>query len=944
MSQAPQRPEALTDSQNLPFAEELYASYRKDPGSVGPDWRRAFQALENGRTGGPMEPMEPVRLGPAFRPRSLFDGAGGGPSRGESGAEAGEAAASSALMTKVEALARAWRERGHTLAAIDPLGRPRWPQPDLSTRAFEIADHDLDRPLACCSVPEARTAREAHARLAATYGGSVGAQIAHIEDPIVRHWLAQRMESTHNRSELSRDEEWAALTQLVDGALFEDFVQRKFLGAKRFSLEGSEGLLVLLGAAIECAGERGIAEIVLAMAHRGRLNVLTNVLQKPARQIFREFEDAEPERYIGGRGDVKYHLGHSSERPTRSGRSVHLALCFNPSHLEFVAPVALGRLRAKQDRAGNLGERLGLCILIHGDAAFIGEGVTQETLNLSGLPGYTTGGTLHVVVNNQVGFTTPPEQGRTSRYCTDVARMLDVPIFHVNGEDPSAIVGVTRLCAEFRARFGRDAVIDLVGYRRRGHNEGDEPSFTDPLLYARVAEKPPAHGIHAASLIARGLATQSEVDRLLAERQAHLEAELAVARGGAYKLPADTLSGVWAPYLGDAPSGAAEVETAVTEARARDLLAALCRLPEGFEAHPKLARFLEGRAEMARGERPLDWSAGEALAYASLAAEGVPVRISGQDSERGTFSHRHAVLHDPRDGRRHPTLSHVSAGQARVEIHNSPLSEIGVLGFEYGYTLDAPECLVVWEAQFGDFANTAQVIIDQFLVSAEDKWYRHSGLVLLLPHGFEGQGPEHSSARLERFLNLAVDDNIQVVNVTTPANFFHVLRRQVLRRWRKPLIVMSPKSLLRHPLCVSPLSEFTAGRFLSVIPDAVVKAGDVTRLLVASGKLYYELSERRQKEGRTDVAILRLEELYPFPEEALQAALRGVPAEVPIVWVQEEPENMGAWPYLQSHFGQGLCGRPLFGIARPRAASPASGSSSAHKIEQDAVLTRAFAR
>ncbi len=937
MAQAAAPRDFYPDSLNLPFAEELYAAWLERPESVSPDWRAAFETLEER---GRVPNGQLARLGPSFRPRSIFAPAGSD----DTPKSNGSAAPATGLLTKVEALARAWRERGHLLAKIDPLDQPRLLRPDLSTRAFEIQDSELDLPLENCSIPQVRTAREAFDRLSKTYGQSVGAQIAHIDDPQVRHWLAERMESTHNKSELTREEEWAALTRLVDGAFFEDFVQKKFLGAKRFSLEGNEGLLVLLAETIESAGARGIAEIVLAMAHRGRLNVLTNVLQKPARQIFREFEDAEPERYLGGRGDVKYHLGHSSQCATRAGREVHLALCFNPSHLEFVAPVALGRMRAKQDRALDPGGDLGLCLLIHGDAAFIGEGVSQETLNLSGLAGYQTGGTLHVVINNQIGFTTPPEQARSNQYCTDVARMLDIPIFHVNGEDMSAIVGVARLCAEFRARFKRDAVIDLLGYRRRGHNEGDEPSFTDPRLYALIAKKHSVHELYASSLIQSGHTTRILVDALFAERQKHLEDELAVARGGQYKLPVEGMAGVWSGLVGDAPPDAAEADTSISEARARDLLSALCNVPKGFHTHPKLARFMEGRMEMSRGERPLDWSAGEALAIASLATEGTRVRLSGQDTERGTFSHRHAVLHDHETGVRFTPLDQLAPDQARVEIFNSPLSEIGVLGFEYGYTLDAPDCLVLWEAQFGDFANTAQVIIDQFLVSAEDKWYRHSGLVLLLPHGFEGQGPEHSSARLERFLSLAVDDNIQVVNVTTPANFFHVLRRQVLRKWRKPLVVMTPKSLLRHPACVSGLEAFTRTGFLRVIPETKPLAPkQVARVLLCSGKLYYELAERRDKEGRDDVAILRLEEFYPFPEQELAGALSAYGASVPLIWVQEEPQNMGAWQYLYARFGSRLQKRPFSGISRPLAASPATGSSSAHRIEQMEVLSRAFA-
>jgi 2-oxoglutarate dehydrogenase E1 component len=937
MAHAADPNDICSSSLNLPFAEALYAEFLVDPLSVPEDWRAAFSNLaapQAGRNG------SATRLGPSFVPASIFNPPAGASHNGLAAA----ASTASGLLSKVEGMARGWRERGHLLAQIDPLGQARQLSPKLSPEAFGISEAELDLPLSGSSVPGVGSPREAFELLRATYGGSVGAQIAHIDDPTVRHWLCERMELTLNRRELSRDEEWTALEALIDGAFFEEFLQRKFLGAKRFSLEGSEGLLVLLNQTIECAGERGIAEIVLAMAHRGRLNVLTNVLHKPARQIFREFEDAEPERYLGGRGDVKYHLGHSSQRKTASGAELHLSLCFNPSHLEYVAPVALGRMRAKQERAGALGRELGLCVLIHGDAAFIGEGVSQEILNLSELPGYRTGGTLHVVVNNQIGFTTSPAQGRSNQYCTDVARMLDIPVFHVNGEDMSAVIAVARLSAEFRTQYQRDAVIDLLGYRRRGHNEGDEPSFTDPRLYALIADKRPVHELYAEDMIARGRATRAEVDAILEQRGKRLEEELAIARSGTYKLPVDPMGGVWAAYRESESQSVPDVDTTIAAERASELLQALCRLPENFAAHPKLARFFDARLEMAAGKRALDWSAGEALALASLAVEGTSVRLSGQDTERGTFSHRHAVLHDHTNGERFVPLQALSADQGRVTIQNSPLSEIGVLGFEYGYTLDSPDKLVLWEAQFGDFANTAQVIIDQFLVSAEDKWYRHSGLVLLLPHGFEGQGPEHSSARLERFLSLAVEDNMQIVNITTPANFFHALRRQVLRPWRKPLVVMSPKSLLRHPACVSPLEDFASGGFQRVIPEsAALKAKQVKRVLLCSGKLYYELLERREKDARSDVAILRLEELYPFPQEQLDAALAPYGASVPLVWVQEEPNNMGAWRYLLAHIGAHYEQRAFSGISRPAAASPATGSSSAHKIEQNEVLTRAFA-
>jgi 2-oxoglutarate dehydrogenase E1 component len=675
------------------------------------------------------------------------------------------------------------------------------------------------------------------------------------------------------------------------------------------------------------------------------LNVLANLLGKSPRDIFREFEDADPQLHRG-RGDVKYHLGYSSDFKTLSGKDVHLSLCFNPSHLEYVNPVVLGRVRAKQDRFGDVERRNKLAILIHGDAAFIGEGIVQETLNLSGLTAYHVGGTVHVVVNNQIGFTTPAEESRSTTYCTDIAKMLQSPIFHVNGEDPEAVAQVVQLAMEFRAEFHRDVVIDMYCYRRHGHNESDEPAFTQPVLYRAIAQRQSVRDGYLDHLLKLGGVSREEADRIAVERREHLESELNVARKGGAKLAVDWLHGYWTGYMGGPESHVDDVDTGADKALLSDLILRQTHIPPDFEPHPKVHRLIQMRREMAEGKRPLDWGTAEAVAFAALLTSGVRVRMTGQDVPRGTFSHRHAVFYDVRDGRTYTPLAKLGAGQAGLHIYNSPLSESGVLGFEWGYSLDCPDGLVIWEAQFGDFCNVAQPIIDQFIVSAEDKWKRLSGLVMLLPHGFEGMGPEHSSARLERFLNLCSEDNIQVVQPTTPAQYFHVLRRQVLRPWRKPLVVFTPKSLLRLPEATSSLDDLADGRFERVLADdlsAEAKA-KVTRVLLCTGKIYYELAKHRKELGRDDVAIVRVEQLYPLPKKALAAALEGYPSGIPVVWTQDEPENMGAWTYIRMRFGRRLVGKfPLSVIAREPSASPATGSGSSHNIEQQELIDKAFA-
>jgi 2-oxoglutarate dehydrogenase E1 component len=751
-----------------------------------------------------------------------------------------------------------------------------------------------------------------------------------------------RMEGCENRIQLDRRQQLRIYRQMTTAAVFEEFIQKRFLGAKSFSLEGSESLIPLLEMSIERAAAQEIGDVVLAMAHRGRLNVLANIMGKSPQRIFREFADMDPELHVG-RGDVKYHLGHSTDYQAGNGRSVHMTLCFNPSHLEFVNPVALGRMRARQDRSGDPARQHGMVIQVHGDAAFAGEGIIQETLNLSELDAYRVGGTLHVVVNNQIGFTTAPTEARSCTYATDVAKMLQIPIFHVNGEDPEAVAQVVGLAMDFRREFQRDVVIDMYCFRRRGHNEADEPAFTQPALYRVIERRPSVHESYLERLLKLGEITADEARAIVEQQQAKLSADLSVAKSEDFVHKSD-IGGVWAFYIGGREREAADVETEVHRDVLVDLLERLVAVPDGFQPHAKIRKFLEGRRQMAAGAIPLDWSAAEALAMGSLATQGLRVRLSGQDSQRGTFSHRHAVIHDAVTDETWCGLEHLTADQAPVEIYNSPLSEAGVLGFEYGYSLDCPDGLVMWEAQFGDFVNAAQVVIDQFIVSAEDKWNRLSGLTLLLPHGFEGQGPEHSSARLERFLLLAAKDNIQVVQPSTPAQLFHCLRRQVLRVWRKPLVVMTPKSLLRHPGCVSTLEDLAGGGFQRVIPDASgADPGEIRRILLCSGKVAYELEKRRQESGRHDVAIVRVEQFYPLPRRALEEALAGYGAGTPAVWVQEEPENMGGWRFLRIHFGEKLFDRlPFSGVCRQSAASPATGSKKSHDLEQNELLTAAF--
>jgi len=968
---------------NQSLVEELYLRFSENPHSVEGAWQKYFEGLSDAERAGLLK-----QSNGAAGARFLSQGNGSpanGASYGTNGAGNGHAvhakgngvangangnghaaalvdystttspgmsAAESDLQMdyqeRVTALVNGYRLRGHRFAKLDPLNIAVPESNELSLERFGLDQVDPNSLFATGNFagPPQLPLKEFVRRLQETYCRTIGAEYRNIEEPEIRGWLQERMESSLNRIELTHDQQVRILSKLIDAEIFEQFLHTKYVGAKRFSLEGTESIIPMLELAIDSCSTHGIEEIVIGMAHRGRLNVLANVMEKSLKEIFAAFEDDNPELLMG-RGDVKYHLGYSSDRVLPNGHSIHLTLAFNPSHLEFVNPVVEGRVRAKQDRRGDRERRAVLPLLIHGDAAFIGQGVVAETLNLSMLRGYSTGGTVHIVVNNQIGFTTVWQDSRSTRYCTDIARMLRCPVFHVNGEDPEAVAQVVRLSMDYRQRYARDVVIDLYGYRRYGHNEADEPRYTQPVMYAAVDAKPSVREVYVKRLVEAGTFTQANANELEQARKRVLEADLEEVRKTPFIPPQYSMQGLWAGYKGGPDAESPDVETWVAKAKLQDLLTRVTEVPKDFNVHPKLKRsILEPRREQRDGKRPIDWGTGETLAYASLVVDGTPVRLSGQDSRRGTFSHRHAVLHDSVNGKLYTPLAYLSKDQGHFEVWDSPLSEAGVLGFEYGYSLDCPDGLTIWEAQFGDFANGAQVLIDQFLSSSEDKWYRLSGLVLLLPHGFEGQGPEHSSARLERWLNLCAEDNMQVCNLTTPAQFFHVLRRQVLRPYRKPLIIMSPKSLLRSPLAVSTLDEMAEGSsFQRIIPDqAKLDAKKVKRVLLCSGKVYYDLANYRKEHQREDVAILRAEQIYPLRKGEIERLLKPYGDGTQLIWVQEEPWNMGAWYYMQARLPD-LVGRrfPLSCVSRPESASPATGSMSAHKLEQERLMERAFA-
>ena len=944
---------------SLGFLDELYETFQEQPAAVDASWYEVLdgQAAPGINGYAPANGHAPAPGSNGQRAR-----AGNGQANGHAARAGGNGHATltpafvrpgAVTMSPIVAqpqksvwpLVNAFRSRGHFAANLDPLGLLETARVvELEPATWGFTDRELDQviePTGVHGLPRA-TLRELVATLSRIYAGSVGLEFMHISSPARRSWLAERMETTLLQT-LPTDVRTRMLALLINSETFERFCHTKYPGTKRFSLEGSESLIPLLDLVLTHGARLGAIEAVMGMAHRGRLTTIEQILRRPGRDLFAEFEDVEPEKALGG-GDVKYHLGYSTDRVDPNGHSMHVSLTFNPSHLEAVDPVVVGRVRAKQTRHNDFEHRRVLGLLVHGDAAFAGQGLVPETLQLSSLPGYRTGGTVHLIVNNQVGFTASPAEQRSTPYCTDVAKMLECPIWHVNGEDLDALAHVVQIACEYRAQFQSDVVIDMYCYRKYGHNENDEPAFTQPVMYDRIKTKASPVEVYAKRLVDAGLVASDEVTAMTQRRVAELDAELEAARAAKRRPVGASMTAMWQGYRGGMADAPEDPETRVERPLLEAIAQSMTELPPGFHAHPKIVRLLEQRAQMGRGERPLDWGMGELLAYGTLLYQGINVRMSGQDSARGTFSHRHAIVTDIVNGREHLVLGQLAPEQGQCRIYDSPLSEAGVLGFEFGYSLDYPDALVLWEAQFGDFANGAQAIVDQFITSSEDKWKRLSGIVLLLPHGFEGQGPEHSSARLERYLQMCAEQNIQVAQPTTPAQMFHLLRGQVLRRLRKPLVVMTPKSLLRLPAASSNLDELATGTFHRILPDTTADRSKVTRVLACSGKIYYTLAEERAKRKDPTTAIIRLEKLYPWWPHLVDAALAPYAGLKELFWVQDEPSNMGAASFLAPRLEALVAGRgiKLEMISRAESASPATGSHKAHVIEERQILDAAF--
>ena len=965
---------------NAPYIEDLYARYEQNPGSVDADWQAFFQGLKDeaadvakaARGASWQKPNWPLR--PNGDLVAALDGQWAETEKKLGDKIAAKAQAKGVELTSADVmqatrdsihalmLIRAYRMRGHFHAKLDPLGLE--PQPDeaeLDPASYGFTEADLDRRIFLDWVLglEFSSMREIVAILRRTYCQTLGVEFMHISNAAQKAWIQERIEGRDKEITFTREGKRAILNKLVEAEGFEKFLDVKYTGTKRFGLDGGESLIPALEQIIKRGGNLGVQEICIGMPHRGRLNVLTQVMGKPHRALFHEFKggSATPDE-IEGSGDVKYHLGASSDREFDNNK-VHLSLTANPSHLEIVDPVTLGKVRAKQDQHGATPEErtMVLPLLMHGDAAFAGQGVVAECFGLSDLKGYRTGGSIHFIVNNQIGFTTYPRYSRSSPYPSDVAKMIEALIFHVNGDDPEAVVFAAKVATEYRQQFQRPVVIDMFCYRRFGHNEGDEPAFTQPLMYRKIHEHPSTLEIYGKKLAAEGVVTEGEVDKMKADWRARLDVEFEAAQG--YKAnKADWLDGRWS---GMKPAHEADDprrgDTGVDAAVLRDIGAKITKVPDGFNVHRTIRRFLDNRAKAIETGEGIDWATAEALAFGSLLKEGNPVRLSGQDSERGTFSQRHSVLFDQQTEERHTPLNHLGPDQARFEVLNSMLSEEAVLGFEYGYSTAEPRALTLWEAQFGDFANGAQVVFDQFISSGERKWLRMSGLVCLLPHGYEGQGPEHSSARLERFLQMCAEDNMQVANCTTPANYFHILRRQLKREIRKPLILMTPKSLLRHKRAVSPLAAMEHGttfhRLLwddaQALPDEKIKLvpdDQIRRVVMCAGKVYYDLYEEREKRGIDDIYLLRLEQLYPFPSKALVAELARF-KQAEMVWCQEEPRNMGAWFFVDVFLTWvlnqiGAAHRQTRYAGRPAAAATATGLMSKHLAQLKQFLEEAL--
>ncbi|MFL6539107.1 MAG: 2-oxoglutarate dehydrogenase E1 component [Chthoniobacterales bacterium] len=891
---------------NLDLLEENYERWQENPRSVDTSWAAFFEGFELGE-------LEPTNGAATLAPATPAEGP---------------------LQTRVDGLVYAYRTLGHTIANVNPLADARPINPLLSLRELGFSDKDLDAQVSSRFFYDGKvmSLRELIRTLENLYADTIGAEFQHIQDTRMRNWVRHRFETRKPKSAAKREEQLSLLRALMEAEAFEVFLHTNYVGQKRFSLQGAEGLMAILDVLLMKCPSDGVEEICMGMAHRGRLNVLANFLRKSLNVIFAEFTENYLPKLVEGDGDVKYHLGYRTVRKLRDGSQVEIRLAANPSHLEAVDPVVEGTARARQRIRGDTETRRKVVpILIHGDAAVIGQGIVMETLNMSQLPGYSTGGTIHIVVNNQIGFTTLPEDGRSSQYCTDVAKMLEVPILHVNGEDPLALKFASEMALDFRQEFGRDFMIDMYCYRKYGHQEVDEPSFTQPDLYARIEKRPSVAQLYKNELLKSGVLDEEDVASLETEMQLRLEMPLDVVKANGQAKFSESTAVFQPKYRHEADP------TAISEELLHRIVDGLTKPPADFNLLPKTKRIaFDQRRKVFEAGGPYDWGFAEALAMGSLLLEGIPVRLSGQDSRRGTFGHRHAVIYDRQTGKPYIPLMHLAEKQAPLCIYNSPLSENAVLGFDYGYSLDYPNLLCLWEAQFGDFANGAQVIIDQFIVSAESKWQRPSGIVLLLPHGYEGQGPEHSSARLERFLQACAEDNIQVCNLTTSAQYFHVLRRQMKRDFVKPLILMTPKSLLRLEAAGARTEDFTGGKFREVIADAETQNAE--RVILCSGKVYYDLVNHRAAQKITNAAIVRVEQLYPFcDDQILDAAGKAAK----IVWCQEEPQNMGGWTFIEPRLRK-LFGREISYAGRDASASPAVGALTLHKREQAALIQDAF--
>jgi 2-oxoglutarate dehydrogenase E1 component len=891
------------------YIEKQYRLWKSDPGKVSRDWHYFFQGFELGHAKAPeATPADSEKQGVK-----------------QSGAES---------------LIYRYRDLGHLLACLDPLVACPTDHPFLALSVFDLSENDLDNVFHAPWLSKSGNASllEIIQALKETYCRSIGVEYMHIQDPSERQWLQDRMEPVRNKPELNVETKSRILQKLYQAALFEQFLNKKYLGQTRFSLEGADAVIPLLDCLLQQATQQGCGEIILGMSHRGRLNVQAHVLERPYEDIFSEFESCyDPENLVGS-GDVKYHNGYLADIKTPTGSDLRLYLVNNPSHLESVNPTVEGFTRARQDLSAQGERNRVMPVLIHGDAAFSGQGIVTETLNMSQLKGYSTGGTIHIIINNQIGYTTLPDDARSTRYATDPAKMLMVPIFHVHGEDPEAVIHATRTACDYRMAFGKDVVIDVVCYRRYGHNEGDEPYFTQPQMYQRIRERDPLFKMYGNTLIESDIIEKVETDRIETRINRRLNDAYLAIHGTECPFPQTRFYENWDGFIDRYSHDS--LETGVNKKTLMSIARGLNTLPDGFALHPKLEKILKSRLDAVINGKGIDWANAEALAFGSLLLAGFPIRLSGQDSGRGTFSQRHSVLTDTNTGNWHIPLNALGKKQAAYTVYDSLLSEAGVLGFEYGYSLAQPNGLVLWEAQFGDFANNAQAVIDLYIASGETKWQRLSGLVMLLPHGFEGLGPEHSSARVERFLQLCAHDNMQICNATTPAQYFHLLRRQIKQKYRKPLVILTPKSLLRHPLAVSGLDDLTTGFFKEVLgdPDG---AKSPNRILLCSGKIYYDLLRQRQNTKASHIEIIRLEQLYPFPAEQLAQSIKGYKKSVEWCWVQEEPENMGGWRFLQPLL-ESVIEKTVSYIGREPASSPATGFPAIYKEEQAAIVEKAM--